>query len=221
MYRITEQNYYNLLDISPKASFEEVRAAYDQALSIYSSDSISTYSLFTKKERKQILSRLTEAYKTLTNGRLRKEYDRLLVKKGGLTGQEVGLYSSEDSCVPKGKLVDVNVENLIPKEENIKANSQTTGISLDLFESQPSVAGKDIKAIRLAREISFEEIYKKTNIPQKTLEDIEEDRFKNLPALVYLKGFLKTYAKILNVNQGKMVDGYIERYLKWKNTSKK
>ena len=219
MDRITEQNYYNLLDISPKASFEEVRAAYDQAMSIYSSDSISTYSLFTEKERKQILSHLTEAYKTLTNGRLRKEYDHLLMEKGELTDQEVGLYSSEDSCVPKGKLVNVDLENLIPKEENIKVKSQTTGINLDLFESRPSVAGKDIKAIRLAKKIGFEEIYKKTNIPQKTLEDIEEDRFECLPALVYLKGFLKAYAKILNVNQSKMVDGYIERYLEWKNTS--
>ncbi len=218
MDRITEQNYYSLLDIPPKASFEEVRAAYDQAINIYSSDSISTYSLFTEKERKQILSRLTEAYKTLTNGRLRKEYDHLLVKKGELTDQEVGLYSSEDACIPKGKLVDVDVENLVPKEENIQAKSQTTGINLDLFEDQPSVAGKDIKAIRLAKEISLEEVYKRTNIPQKTLEDIEEDCFERLPALVYLKGFLKSYAKILNVNQSKMVDGYIERYLEWKNT---
>jgi hypothetical protein len=161
---------------------------------------------------------LTEAYKTLTNGRLRKEYDHLLVKKGELSDQEVGLYSSEDACIPKGKLVDVDVENLVPKEENIQAKSQTTGINLDLFEDQPSVAGKDIKAIRLAKEISLEEVYKRTNIPQKTLEDIEEDCFERLPALVYLKGFLKSYAKILNVNQSKMVDGYIERYLEWKNT---
>jgi len=221
MNRITEQNYYNLLDISPKASFQEVRSAYDQAISIYSSDSVSTYSLFTEKEREQILSRLAEAYKTLTNSQLRREYDHSLIEKGEISPQEVGFYSFEDSCVPKGKLMEVDIESLNPKEKNIKCKNQTTGINIDLFENQAFLAGKDIKAIRLAKEISFENIYKKTNIPQKTLEDIEEDRFENLPALVYLKGFLKTYAKILNVNQDKMVEGYINRYLEWKNTGQK
>ena len=72
--------------------------------------------------------------------------------------------------------------------------------------------------IRTTKEISLEEIYKKTNIPQKTLENIEEERFEKLPALVYLKGFLKTYAKILQVDQIEMVDGYMKRYLEWKNT---
>jgi curved DNA-binding protein CbpA len=221
MDRITEQNYYKLLEISPKASFEEVRVAYDQAINIYSSDSISTYSLFTEKERKQILSRLTEACKTLTNGRLRKEYDHLLMERGELTDQEVGLYSADDSCVPKGKLADVDVESLTPKETSINPEGQTAGINLDLFEGQTSVFGKDIKAVRLAKEIGLEEIHQKTNIPQKTLEDIEEDRFERLPALVYLKGFLKSFAKILNVNQNTMVNGYIERYLAWKNTCQK
>ena len=74
---------------------------------------------------------------------------------------------------------------------------------------------------RISREISLDEIYRKSNIPKKTLEDIEEERFEELPALVYLKGFLRTYAKILNVNQSQMVDGYVKRYFEWKNTSQR
>ena len=72
--------------------------------------------------------------------------------------------------------------------------------------------------LRIAGDISLEEVYRKTNIPKKTVEDIEEENFENLPALVYLKGFLKTYAKVLNINEDQMVDGYIERFLEWKNT---
>ncbi len=221
MERLTEQNYYKLLGISPKASFEEVRSAYDQAMSIYSTDSIATYSLLTPKERQGMLSRLVDAYKTLTNSQLRREYNHSLIEKGDLSPQEIGFPSLEDSNVIEGKLREVSVESLTQKEEKAENENQTSDGSLDLFDDQPSVSGKSIRMARTAKEISLEEINRKTNIPKKTLEDIEEEHFQELPALVYLKGFLRTYAKILNVNQSQMVDGYVKRYFEWKNTSQK
>jgi len=86
---------------------------------------------------------------------------------------------------------------------------------------QTRVTGKSIKVLRTAREISLEEIYRKTKIPKKTLNDIEKEHFEELPALVYLKGFLKSYAEILDADRSQMVDGYVKRYLEWKNTSQK
>jgi len=218
MKRLTEQNYYNLLDISPKASFEEVRSAYDHAMNIYSADSIPTYSLFTQKERKLILSRLAEAYKTLTNSHLRKEYNHVLIERGELFPQEIELLSLEDSNIAKGKILEVSVESLTQKEPKSENEHLSSNRNLNLFDSQTSVTGKSIKMMRITREISLEEIFKKTNIPRETLEDIEEEHFEKLPALVYLKGFLTAYAKILRVNQIEMVDGYVKRYLEWKNT---
>ena len=219
MERLTEQNYYKLLGVSPKASFEEVRSAYDQAVGIYSTDSIATYSLLTQKERERILSRLVDAYKTLTNSQLRREYNHSLIEKGELSPQEIGFPSLEDSNGLKGKLREVSVESLIRIEESSDKENQPPDPNLDLFEEQTSVTGKSIKMLRTAREISLEEIYRRTNIPKKTLEDIEEENFEELPALVYLKGFLKAYAKILDVNQTQMAEGYVKRYLEWKNTS--
>ncbi len=221
MKKLTEQDYYNLLDISPKASFEEVRSAYDQAMSIYSTDSISTYTLFTQKEKELILSRLAEAYKTLTNNQLRKEYNHFLIERGELSPQEIGFSSMEDSNIAKGKLLEVSVESLTQKQQKVKDERVPSSKNLTLFDSQISVTGKSIKTIRTSKEMSLEEIFKQTNISRETLEDIEEERFEKLPALVYLKGFLKAYAKILQVNQTEMVDGYVKRYLEWKNTYQK
>jgi DnaJ-class molecular chaperone len=218
MKRLTEQNYYTLLGISPEATFEEVRSAYDQAMGIYSADSIATYSLLTREERERMLSRLVDAYKTLTNSQLRKEYNSFLVEKGELCPQEMGFSSLGDSDTAKGKLRDVSVESLVQREERTENENQPSGDNLDLPDNLTSVTGRDIKMLRIAGDISLEEVYRKTNIPKKTVEDIEEENFENLPALVYLKGFLKTYAKILNINEDQMVDGYIERFLEWKNT---
>jgi len=220
MQRLTEQNYYHLLGVSPKASFEEVRSAYDEAVSIYSNDSIPTYSLFTQEEREQILARLVNAYKTLTNSQLRKEYNQILIEKGELSPQEIGFSSLEETAVPKGKLREVSVESLI-QEEKAENLNQTCNSTFDLFNGYTSVTGKDIKMVRLAKEMSLEEVYRKTNIPKHTLEDIEEEHFEKLPALVYLKGFLKAYADALTVNQAEMVDGYVQRFLEWKTTGQK
>lgn len=218
MKRLTDQNYYNLLDISPKASFEEVRSAYNQAMTIYSTDSIATYSLFTQKERERILSRLADAYKTLTNSQLRREYNNSLIEKGELSSQEIGFSSLEDSNIDEDKMREVSIGSLIEKEEKAENDNQPSGGNLDLLGNLTSVTGKNIKMLRIAREISLEEIHRKTNIPKKTLEDIEGEHFEELPALVYLKGFLRLYAKILNANQTQMVDGYVKRFLEWKNT---
>jgi DnaJ-class molecular chaperone len=218
MKRLTDQNYYKLLDISPKASFEEVRSAYDQAMTIYSTDSIATYSLFTQKERERILSRLADAYKTLTNSQLRREYNNSLIEKGELAPEEMGFSSLEDFNIDDDKMREVGIGSLIEREEKAENDNQPSGENLDLLDNLTSVTGKDIKMLRIAREISLEEIHRKTNIPKKTLENIEGEHFEELPALAYLKGFLRTYAKILNVNQAQMVDGYVKRFLEWKNT---
>lgn len=221
MKRLTEQDYYNLLNISPKASFEEVRSAYDQAMSIYSSDSIATYTLFTQNERELILSRLAEAYKTLTNSQLRKEYNNFLIEKGELSPQEIGFSSLEDLTIAKDKLLEVSVESLTHKQQEAKDEHLPSNKNFNLFDTQISVTGKIIKTIRKTKGMSLEEIFKQTNISRETLEDIEEERFEKLPAIVYLKGFLKSYARILQVNQTDMVDGYVKRYLEWKNTYRK
>jgi DnaJ-class molecular chaperone len=220
MKPLTEQNYYDLLGVSFKASFEEVQSAYDEAMSIYSNDSIPTYSLFTQEEREQILARLVDAYKILTNSQLRKEYNQILMEKGELSPQEIGFSPLEKAAVPKGKLKEVSVESLIQEEQSENLN-QAYDSTLDLFNGYTSVTGKNIKMVRLAREMTLEEVYRKTNIPKQTLEDIEEEHFEKLPALVYLKGFLKAYADALTVNQAQMVDGYVKRFLEWKTTGQK
>jgi len=218
MKRITEQNYYELLDISPQASTQEVRWAYDQAMSIYAADSLPTYSLLPEKERELILSRLVDAYKTLTNGHLRDEYNQLLLESGQLIAEELGLSSLEESDTINDKLKEVKVESLLTGEKTGESPILSAEDSFDLIDIDSTVSGKDIQELRIAREISVEDINGKTNIPKKTLEDIEEERFKELPALVYLKGFLKAYARILNVNESQMVDGYVQRYLEWKTS---
>lgn len=218
MKRISEQNYYELLDVSPQASTQEVQRAYDQAMSIFSADSIPTYSLLSEKERELILSRIVDAYKTLTNGHLRAEYNQLLLESGELLPEDLSLFSLEKPDSINGDQREGKLESLLPGEKTAESPMGSNESSFSLIDIDSALSGKDIQALRIAREISIEDVYRKTNVPKKTIEDIEEERFEELPAPVYLKGFLKAYARILNVNEDQMVDGYVKRFLEWKTS---
>jgi flagellar biosynthesis protein FlhG len=58
--------------------------------------------------------------------------------------------------------------------------------------------------------IDLKAISKKTKINKKILEWIEEEAVENLPALVYLKGFLKGYAQSLDLDPQKVVEEYLQ-----------
>ena len=221
MKPLIEQDYYTLLGISPNSSLEEVQVAYNEALSVYSTDSIATYSLYTEEERKQILSRLLDAYKTLMDSQLRKEYNQSLIKRGELSPDEIAVSLQEEAAIPRGTLREVTAESLIHQDERGDRQKQNIESAFSLFDELTAVTGRDIRMIRVAKDLSLEAIYRKTNIPIKTLQHIEEERFEKLPALVYLRGFLKLYAKILDVDQAQMTDGYVQRFLEWKSSYQK
>ncbi len=59
--------------------------------------------------------------------------------------------------------------------------------------------GKRLKALRLEKGLSLEDVQKKTKIKLDILKAIEDDNFINLSP-IYVKGFLKIYCKFLDVN---------------------
>jgi cytoskeletal protein RodZ len=73
--------------------------------------------------------------------------------------------------------------------------------------------GKILKKEREMRNISLEKIYSFTKIKEHHLEAIEEDRYELLPHTLYVKGYLKSYAKYLALDEKDILLQY-ENYLK-------
>ena len=57
--------------------------------------------------------------------------------------------------------------------------------------------GEKLKKLRSERRISLGDVSRNTKIQIKYLEFIEEGAYDKLPADVYAKGFLKSYAEFL------------------------
>jgi len=62
----------------------------------------------------------------------------------------------------------------------------------------PSV-GQYLRELREARGMSVEEVSRATRVPVSSVERIENDRFDELPGEVFVRGFLKSYARALSV----------------------
>lgn len=75
MGQSAEKNYYELLNVLPGATQQEIEEAYRRARAIYGEDSLASYSLYSQEERESMLETIGEAYKTLTDSSKRNAYD--------------------------------------------------------------------------------------------------------------------------------------------------
>ncbi len=65
--------------------------------------------------------------------------------------------------------------------------------------------GERMKKLRDERRLSLSEVSKSTKIQTKYLEYLEEGEYMKLPADVYVKGFLRSYAAFMGLSEGNLV----------------
>jgi cytoskeletal protein RodZ len=59
--------------------------------------------------------------------------------------------------------------------------------------------GQYLRELREQRKMSVEEVSRATRVPIASVERIETDRFDELPGEVFVRGFLKSYARAVGV----------------------
>jgi hypothetical protein len=68
-----------------------------------------------------------------------------------------------------------------------------------------SPLGETLRRARLTRGITFEDAERMTRIPRKYLEALETENFGILPAPVFARGFLRSYAGYLGLDPGDLL----------------
>jgi len=106
------RTYYDVLDISPDASIQEVRDAYLRIKSTYNRDSLVLYSLVTPEEREETLKKIETAYAMLSDREKRKNYD----ENHGIMGDIDNPFAHQGSD-PRGKNV-VSIDRVPPMESS-------------------------------------------------------------------------------------------------------
>jgi hypothetical protein len=202
--------HYEILDIAMGASPFEVNNAYREAFDLYQDDSMAACAFFPDTERKEILSRLEEAYLTLINPESRLAYDRTLIEQG-VMDEEKQYHDDGAGTIP--------IYNIQRKQLHYQLQAKAGGVDKSLVAGnaviqdmlkQVAITGPDLKRMRAMLGVPLERICLQTKITIGMLEAIEENRFERLPPEVYLKGFLKLYAQCLQIDGTSVVHGHLK-----------
>ena len=68
--------------------------------------------------------------------------------------------------------------------------------------------GQYLRELRETKRMSVEEVSRTTRVPMSSVERIEADRFDELPGDVFVRGFLKSYARALGATPEEVLARY-------------
>ncbi len=211
MERPSTKNYYQTLEVDPKASKIEIEKAFQLAKQTYSPHSLATHSLMSPAEGMRILSKIKEAYQVLIDDDSRRIYDQYLLK------------SSREFV----KIQGVDREITMPVNQSPPGNQLSSIIKISTSSGPGSgkgteegevssrmvrYDGAELKRIREENGIELRTVAEKTKINITTLKFIEGNNFKLLPAPFYVKNFLIQYCKCIGLDHKKVTEGYMKLY---------
>ena len=206
--RLSEQDHYQVLEVSHDASSDEIQSAFETARDIYSHEALVSSSILSDRERRRTFHQISEAYQTLIAEESRRLYDkRLGVSAVRPTRKFLSTPAVSDGFVATSVPADV-----APSEARVEpvAESLPRECPMQLQHAQEAT-GAFLKAARQAMGVELATISKETKIGCSMLEYIENERLDRLPAAVYLRNFTRQFARCLGLNEDQVSKTYLER----------
>jgi flagellar biosynthesis protein FlhG len=191
-----EQTYYEILETEPGVSDEEVRRAYRAIKDIYASGSLVISGLYEEHELAELHARVNAAHDTLFAPDRRRLYDLALPEADLARAVRAAASGGRRPAAP-----------LSAAEERI----ETSDTALD---PDAEVTGEYLRKVRLTRGIELSDISQRTKISERYLRAIEEERFSDMPAPVYVRGYVLEYARALRMDAHRVTESYLARYRK-------
>ncbi len=207
MKTFEDQNHYDVLNISANADVSDLKRAYRDALALYDDDALATYSLFSDEQRAELLEAIETAYHTLLDEEQRAGYNQMLLDTGQV---DESFFSLKDQKHLAAQAHDLSKSVSLSTWVKRKSGEAEIKACIDALLAKDMVSGADLKAIREALGIEKSEIYEIVKISGSMLTMIENDRFENLPAEIFLKQFLSSFAEILQIDPLHVVTGYLK-----------
>jgi curved DNA-binding protein CbpA len=189
MKPLSEQDHYETLEVGPDAGPDEIERAYRLARATYADDSLAGYSIFGQGDAAAIRERIETAYRVLSDSEARRAYD--------------GFLASEP-------------RESAPAVLETPLESSEAQIPLDAFEDMEDDSGDfdgpRLRRARLRRGIELDDVARITKINPTYLAFLEEGRFGELPARVYVRGFVAAYASCIGLDPTRVAGSYMKGY---------
>jgi len=180
---------YSVLGVTRSASDEEIRRAYKRQREIYATGGLATASLLDGPQLAIAQRKLDEAYDTLLDLVRRRAYD-------------LSTFPEPEQQVLSARTTRpaLAAEQLMLQEELQREIGPETEFT-----------GSLLRKVRESQGLELLDISARTKIARAHLQAIEEERFEDLPALVYTRGFLVELAKQLRIDPLHVQKTYLRR----------
>ncbi len=194
---LPSDSHYELLEVPPTASFEDIRRANRRIRDIYGAESMAVAGLYDPAALEAVHRRLDLAYTTLMDAAKRKDYDMELFPDGVPMPVAPPATVSGEVVRPPVKVDDPATLASRPPMPEITPSTDFTGPLL--------------RQIREAIGVELREIAERSKIGMAYLQALESENFKKLPAAVYVRGFLAEYARALGLDAERVKVTYLAR----------
>jgi flagellar biosynthesis protein FlhG len=184
-----EPTLYAVLGVTRSASDEDIRRAYKRQREIYATGGLATVSLLDARQLAGAQRKLDEAYDTLLDPIRRRAYD-------------LSTFPEAEPLVLSARTTRpaLAAEQLMLQDELQREIGPETDFT-----------GPLLRKVRESQGMELADISAKTKIARGHLHAIEEERYGDLPALVYTRGFLAELAKQLRLDPSQVQKTYLRR----------
>jgi flagellar biosynthesis protein FlhG len=179
---------YEVLGVPRGASDEEVRRAYKRQRELFTFGSLPLVSLLDDAQVRAELGRIQEAYDTILDPVRRRSYNLSTFPE------------TDEEETPRPSRLPVSQEQLMLQAELARE-----------VHAETEFTGELLRKVRESQGVGLEEIASRTKITLAHLSALEEERYDELPAHVYVRGFVQQLARHLKLDSSQVAKTYLRR----------
>jgi len=218
MKALDHQTHYEVLEISRHAAPDEVERAYRIAKAAYAEESLALYSVFDASDAAVIRDRVECAYEVLSDLDARHAYD----EKMGPDEEGKAEAGAQAPSVRRSSLTVESMTSLAFDSDRVDSPQMSTAelpVAVDVFEDlhaeveegEQEFDGAGLRRARMRRGIELVQIATLTKVSRVCLQYIENESYEELPASVYVRGFVTAYARAIGLDPKRVAKGYMTR----------
>lgn len=183
------KNLYEALGISRAAGDDEIRRAYKRQREVFRDGGLPIVSVIPADVLRREQARIEEAYDTLLDPVRRRAYDLSMFP--------------DDARAPE-----------VPARSNAASAAELDMLKAELAREitpETQFTGALLRKVRESQGVELMDIAQRTKISVAHLAAIEAESAGELPALVYVQGFVQTVAKFLKLDPAQVSKTYVRR----------
>lgn len=200
----TKFNYYDILELSPQCSQNDITDAYKKAKATYSGQNPALYTIFSEQEAREYLLLVEEAYSVLGNRSLRALYDEKVVK-GVRDSQQVAY----DTLLHESRIAKAFP---MPERNRFKPEYEVLPEFEAEIKKRTEWDGSFLRRVREYKKVTLDQLSQVTKITPFYLQALENMERENLPAPVFVRGYLVQVCRVLNLDDKKVTDSYMRSF---------